>query len=85
VQPIVRAERFELVDRNGQVRAVLGQQQGAEEIDGIVGLVLFGVDGVPRFVAGLSPADRPGLALSDRPGPARILMALYPEGSAAMR
>jgi hypothetical protein len=86
VQPVVRAERFELMDDNGQIRAVLGRQHGAPDVDGLIGLVVFGADGVRRLVIALSPTgDRPFMALAERPGPARAMMGMYPDGSAAMR
>lgn len=57
---VVRAERFEVVDERGRVRAVIGSIE--EEADGeeVVGVELRDPDGSPRGTFGLS-SDGPWL------------------------
>src|SRR5215217_3140990 len=56
--PVVRAERFELVDTAGKTRALLGV-----EADGTTGLLLYDPAGTVRVSVGLTTDARPVLGL----------------------
>src|SRR5215510_1620298 len=61
---VVRAERFEVVDKDGKLRATLGI--GPEGASGLVmpdGLVLTDKNGQPRASLGLAADGAPGLML----------------------
>jgi hypothetical protein len=83
VQKVVRAERFELMDSTGKLRAVLGLTESGQPALG-----LWDQDGKARAVLGLRAgpglADEPGLWLSDHDGKVRAMLDLCCFGQPAL-
>ncbi len=74
---IIRAQRIEIVDREGKVRAVLGENpQQNKGNDNDMGLTLNDTNGKPRAELTLSASDMnsPSLILSDNKTNSRILL-----------
>jgi hypothetical protein len=83
--PVVRAERFEVVDKDGKLRATLGI--GAEGATGLVlpdGLVLTDKNGQPRASLGLAADGAPGLMLYDPGLRYRVALDVAPDGAPAL-
>lgn len=78
VPAVLRAERFELVDRNGAVRAHLE----TDPRTGITNLSLFDGNRKPR--AWLSASNQPALILWDAAGTPRAQLSLNDEGAAVL-
>jgi hypothetical protein len=84
-QPVVRAERFELVGPNGQLRAILGFDQALEQ-QPVVGLILMGPSGQQQAVIGLTPEGNFGtIRLNDRAGEFRAGLDAAADGNATVR
>src|SRR5947208_2927934 len=67
---VLRTERIELVDKDGEVRAHFGVGD-----DGNPGLVINDQDGIQRIVLGVDPSGC-GLHITDRNGRARAHVAV---------
>lgn len=83
--PVIRAERFEVVDRDGKLRATLGT--GSTGAPGLVlsdGLVLIDNNGQPRANLGLAADGAPGLMLYDPGLRYRIALDVAPDGAPAL-
>lgn len=84
--PVIRAERFEVVDKDGKLRATLGT--GAAGASGLVlpdGLVLTDKNGQPRASLGLAADDgAPGLMLYDPGLRYRVALDVAPDGAPAL-
>ena len=72
---VVQAQRFEVVDSSGKVRATLAMLP-----DGMSGLALFDAAGTPRANLLLSDKGTPSLSLDDAAGLERAALALAPFG-----
>lgn len=75
VQQVVRAERFELVDANGTVRAALGSDSA-----GRPGLWQYDQNGTTRALLCLGDSGQPGLRLYDQNGTTRASLRLGDSG-----
>ncbi len=73
---VVRAERFELVDAAGHVRAALGTSK-----EGHIGLGIFDDDGNLRAALHLPPDGSARLSLGDGNGVERAMLGVEPDGS----
>src|SRR5688572_1121590 len=80
VLPLVRARRFELVDDNGAVRAVLGTQVG----NGAPGFLVSDAAGRPRLALHVTPEDAPAIDVLDEKGTPRLHVGLDAAGSPAV-
>jgi hypothetical protein len=90
VQPVVRAERFELADRSGAVRAIIGGDvlptrpdptAGQVPVFGAhVGMVLQDTAGRPRFASIVDEDGTSTIAQLDANGRARNALFLYDVG-----
>lgn len=77
---VIRAERFELVDAGGAVRAQLGT------IDhGVVGLAVLEPSGQPRALIGLEPSGTAGMFVTDPGGQPRAGLAVSRDANAVLR
>jgi len=72
---VVRAERFEVVDAKGEVRAVLAVRE-----DGTPHLALFDADGQVRAIVAVLPSGTPDLYLCDADGKPRASLAVWEDG-----
>ncbi|MCS6926253.1 MAG: hypothetical protein NZ578_10190 [Candidatus Binatia bacterium] len=82
---VIRAERFEVVDRDGKLRATLGT--GSTGAPGPVlsdGLVLIDNNGQPRANLGLAADGAPGLMMYDPGLRYRIALDVAPDGAPAL-
>src|SRR5437899_11972053 len=68
---VVKAEAFELVDRDGKVRAKLSMKE-----NGWVGLTLADVQGRPRALLNVTPDGNPTLLLNDQNSKGHALFGL---------
>src|SRR5215211_1317477 len=75
-EEVIRAKRFELVDDNDNVRAVLGS-----EINGAPVLAMWGEDGGMRTRLSLVENDLPSFELLDEKGDPRLQMKRTANGS----
>src|SRR5690349_5849957 len=73
----VRAKRFELVDDEGLVRAVLGTQPG----NGAPGFLISDASGRARLALHVSAEGAPAVDLLDAGGAPRVHVAVGPEGA----
>ncbi len=73
---VVRTERLELVNHQGQVRAVLA----CAEDSGLPSLVLLDGEGQTRVIVGISWNDVPQIQLTASDGTARVALVVRPEG-----
>ncbi len=83
--PVIRAERFEVVGKDGKLRATLGV--GSTGAPGLVlsdGLVLIDNSGQPRANLGLAADGAPGLMLYDPGLRYRIALDVAPDGAPAL-
>jgi hypothetical protein len=76
---VIRAQRFEVVDAEAVVRAVLGVSP-----DGSTELTVKDVTGKARLKLGLQADGEAGLAVMAGPGEARIAMAMPGDGGASL-
>lgn len=74
-EDVVRTKRLELVDDEGEVRAVMGAESGDN-----VGLSLFGSNGADRLSLGIHPDGSATLALQDEEGRERIKFSASSSG-----
>jgi hypothetical protein len=82
-QEVVRAQRFELVDSEGRVRAVLGMTAPAARISSPK-IVLKNREGEEIVVEGapvMGTGEAPGISLFDEAGRPRAPMWLGPDGT----
>jgi hypothetical protein len=77
--PVLRAERFELVDGEGKPRARLGI-----EADRSVGLAVLDQGGIPRVLLGVTTDDRPIMGFLDQTSQQRTSWTLTPDGVPSM-
>ena len=80
--PVVRAERFELVDSEGKVRAALGVTP-----DDQMALTMFDREGtalMQLLLAGSENGGKGGLALLDKEGQARVWIGFLPDDRSAV-
>jgi hypothetical protein len=77
--PLVRAQRIELVDDAGRVRATL-----AARPDGSPALILEDAERKGRVHLTVSAAGEPGLGMGDREGSGRVLLAVKADDSAGV-
>ena len=85
-QPVVRAERFEVVDQDGRILARLGQQSPGTPVGALwtsrTSLEFVDQVGQPRAVIGMSTNDMPALSIADGRGTSvGIGQPLMPDGS----
>jgi hypothetical protein len=78
--PVVRAQRFELVDAQGTVRA----QLGVLERD-VIGLAVLEPGGQPRAVIGLESDGTAGVLVADPSGQPRVGLGVDRNSSAGLR
>ena len=76
VDKIVRTERLELVDRSGNVRAVLA----CEEDSALPSFTFLDADGETRVIIGISWNEVPQIQLTAPDGTARVALIVRPEG-----
>jgi hypothetical protein len=76
VQPVLRAERFELVDSTGQVNAVLGTHED------VVGLIVMGPSGDSRVRAAVGTDGFPIVAVRNPTGTAGIGLTVRADDTA---
>ena len=74
---VIRAQRFELVDRRGQVRGVLA----CDGDSGAPTLTLRDTQGHTRVTVGLAWNDMPSIQLAAEDGTARVALVSRPEGN----
>ena len=74
---VIRAQKFELVDEKGKVRAELTL------VDGIPGLLLSDQEGKPRAALGLDKNGTPSLSLHDSSGKTRAALSFMRPGGTA--
>ncbi len=74
---VIRAERFELLDAKGNVRALLS----CEEDTGVPSCVFYDAKGEARVIVGLSWNDMPQIQLAAPDGTARVALVVRPEGT----
>lgn len=74
---VVRTRRFELLDTQGRVRAVLA----CDDRNGAPSLAFLDGSGVTRAIVGISWNDMPQIQLSDADGAARVALVARPEGT----
>lgn len=77
-EKMIRAERFELVDKNGRVLAELGTRPAGVG-DRTVGLILNGVKGHGEFRISVTEDGRPFLTMNDRNGSYRFGIIVGPD------
>lgn len=73
----IRASRFELVDRHGNVRAVLA----CDGDNGAPTLTMQDAQGQTRVTVGLAWNDMPSIQLGAEDGTARVALVARPEGN----
>jgi hypothetical protein len=73
----VRAERFELVDGRGKIRAVLA----CDAESGAPTLTMTDRQGQTRVTVGLAWNDMPSIQLGAEDGTARVALIARPEGN----
>ena len=74
---VVRAERFELVDRKGDVRAVFACDAGS----GAPTITFKDSQGQTRITLGIAWNDMPSIQLNAEDGTARVALIARPEGN----
>ena len=77
-EEVVRAKRFELVDENGEVRAVLGFTKGASA------LWLCDENGNARVALKVAPDGSPVLTFANQAGKQCLGFAVMPDGTPMM-
>ena len=75
-EKLVRAERFELVDRRGQLRAVLT----CDKDSGAPSCAFLDDKGTDRLIVGISWNQIPQIQLAAPDGKARVALIVRPEG-----
>jgi hypothetical protein len=88
VQPVVRAERFEVVDQTGNVLARLGQQVPGTPVGALwtsrTSLEFLDQAGQVRAVMGMSLEDAPAVFVSDDQGTTlSLVQPVRPDGTSA--
>ena len=76
VDKVVRAERFELIDQDGRVRAVLALEDDTEGPS----LTFLDSNGTARVLVGISWNEMPQIQLAAPDGTARVALVARPEG-----
>ena len=75
-EKVVRAERVELVDHLGRVRAVMSCEEGS----GVPSCAFLGADGQSRVIVGMSWNEVPQISLTAPDGTSRVALVVRPEG-----
>ncbi len=76
---VVRAKSFELVDEEGELRALMGSSP-----NGSVGLEIYGDDETPRLTVGINRGGTARIDLRDTAGTPRARLAVEASGTPAI-